>query len=129
MATKLKQSELASKKRKLGMWLGLPEAARQEYKTQKELATYMGVTQKTLTKWRSDPDVQAIAQDALKILGGDRMMEVIKALMDSASGDSSHSPQDRRTVMEWQGLIGTKRGAGQAPTKFEVTFTTDKNGD
>ena len=111
-------------KRQFGIWLGMPPESREE--TQVQLAKKLGVNPLTLVRWKQEPEVQAIARDALKILGGDKMTEVIKSLTKEAIDGNV---QAMRLYMEWQGQIGTRKPTTLAQG-FEVTFHTDKtNGD
>lgn len=88
------------------VWLGLPESARAEdEKTQIQWSEKYGVTQKTLSFWKKDPQVHAIADNALKTLFSNETFEIIKKMVDDAKGGDWHA---RRDYLEWQGELGSK---------------------
>jgi len=121
-----KVGETANKKRQYAIWLGIPEQARKvDEKTQKAFSVKYCVTEKTLMAWRKDPEVQAIAKDALKILGGGDTMEVINVMVALAKTPDPKMFNDRKMFLEWQGQVGNKRVDGGKVGKFEVTFKED----
>ena len=116
-----------SKKQEYGIWLGIPELARQEgERTQKEFSIKMGISEKTLIKWRKLPEVQAIAQSAIKILAGNEALAIMNKIIEGAMKGST---QDKRLYSDIMGWTGTKRAEAPKAGAFTVTFETDEKND
>ena len=123
---KPKTGETDSRKRQYAIWLGIPISARgEDERTQSQYSQKYFITEKTLSKWKRDPEVQAIAQDALKILGGRDVMQVIQTMTELAKIADPKNFNDRKLFLEWQGQVGTKKD-DNLPIEFKVSFETNK---
>jgi len=103
------------------MWLGMPPDAREDdERTLDALAKKLGHSAETLSRWKKDPYVQDITQNALKVLGGNRKLAIIKAMMDKAEEGSF---QHQRLYFEWQGDIGPRKApSGDGNLEFTVSI-------
>lgn len=123
MAGRPKAGERDDQKTQFGMWLGLPVSARKDdEKTQKDLAKKLGVREETLSLWAKDPYVKGIAQNAIKILGGNDKLAIINKLVELAK-EGSHA--HIKTYLEWQGEIGAQTGKPTTPKEITVKYVTD----
>ena len=121
-----KMGDNDDKKRQYAIWLGIPIEARKEgEKTQVQFAKKLGLNPMTLKRWKKEVGVQEIARNALKVLGGGDVMEVINVMTSLARMADPKTYNDRRMFLEWQGQIGQKKPAG-LPGGIEVTFKTDE---
>tara|TARA_Y100000310_G_scaffold334298_1_gene413796 strand:+ start:808 stop:1182 length:375 start_codon:yes stop_codon:yes gene_type:complete len=119
-----KKGELEDRKQQYGMWLGIPILARKDdEKTQTQICAKLNISENTARKWRSEPFIQEIARNAFKILGGNDMAAVTRAIVDGAL---EGSPSMARLYMEWQGEVGMRKDVSKTPTGFSVKFTTDE---
>jgi len=115
------KQEIEDWKRQFGMWLGLPESAR-EPKKQEHLAHQLGVSPETLTRWKRDPAVIKAKESAVRMLGGNDMYEVAKTITEKAKEGNF---QMARLYMEWQGEIGGRKQEKPEPVEIVIKRGTE----
>jgi len=123
MPPKPTKSDKRESKIKFGMWLGTPEQFRKP-KTQQELATEIGTTEVSLSRWRHDPLVIEIKQCAMKRLCEDSMYEIIQGQIKKAKEEQN--TQAARFVADVSGEL-KKPDRPTGIGKIQVEFIT-KNG-
>ncbi len=110
-----------SRKQQFAIWLGLPPACRpNDEKTIQDFAKKLGISRNQLMIYKRDPRVQAMARDALKVLGGNDKLGVVQAIVKGAKEGNS---QMARLYMEWQGEIGSRKSP-DIPKEISVTYKT-----
>lgn len=109
------------KRQQFGMWLGKPAHLRKP-ETQGEFAKLMGVTKKTLSRWKKDPVVISITQNYKRLEAQLHLDEVIDNMIDRAK----HENPSCRTFLEWLGeLDKASRERPQPLGRIEVVHITD----
>ncbi len=107
-----------------GIWMGMPVSARKEdERTQETFALKLGVNKKTLERWKKEPEVQAIAKEALQLLAGNDELDILNSMISKAKeGSVTH----QRLYYEVLGKIGVgaKKGGGEVPKEISVTYRT-----
>ena len=117
----MEQASKEDKKRQFGMWLGKPKSLR-DPKSQEELADILGVTKRTLGRWKKDPEVLNIAQNYKKLEAQVHLDDVVKVMTEKALNGNA---ADRRLYLEWLGeLDKSKREKTEPLGKIEVEFVT-----
>jgi len=117
------KEEIISKKSQYGMWLGLPEEAR-EPSEQRELAKQLGVDITTLPKWKNDPLVIQAKENALKLFykSGTKVALFLKSVED---GLRDGRPQTQRLYAEMAGLLEGREKKTAGPLDIKVTYKTE----
>jgi len=119
IVSRLTREEVKVVKQQYGMWLGLPDAIR-EQKSQAEFAKDKGVSPSVLSRWNKDPIVLQAKEGALRMFysSGDK----IKLFMDSIeTGLKKGSPATQRLFAEMAGLLDTKKQGVQS-IDFNVSY-------
>ncbi len=117
-----KFGENESKKIQFGIWLGLPPACRKEDERNLEsFSKKIGISEKTLGRWKSDPFVQQVSKNAIKMFFGNDSFEVVKTVVEKAKAGSF---QHARLFMEYNGDVGGGIKKKDLPDHFKVTFET-----
>ena len=105
-----------------GMWLGLPKSSRlEDEKTEDAYSKKICISLKTLNKWKKEPFVKKIAENALKFYGEGKNKEIIDKLRDEAL---SGSVPAMKLWMEWQGFFASKKA--KVPGSFNFELETDE---
>ena len=94
-------------KRQYGIWLGLPKHARKEdEQTEEALAKKLGVSSKSMSRWKLDPIVIETEASAIKLFAGNDELEVTRIMILKAK-EGSHL--DRRLYYEYIGRLGSNQ--------------------
>lgn len=109
-------------KASFAMWLGLPHEARAEdEKTQDQWGKKYGITPNTLSRWKEDPHVHAIANGAVKMFFQNETFAIIQKMIEDAKAGDWHA---RRDYLEWQGELGSRTKDARMPG-VKVTLERD----
>ncbi len=122
MPPKPTKSDKRESKIRFGMWLGTPEQFRKP-KTQLELASEIGTTEVSLSRWRNDPLVQEIKQCAMKRMADGSMWEIVEQQVQKAKEGNT---QAARFIADITGEL-KKPDRPTGIGKIQVEFIT-KNG-
>jgi hypothetical protein len=120
---RLTSKDTEDKKLQYGMWLGLPPDMRQEdVKTQKDFAKKIGLKEETISRWKDDPYVKSIRENAVRIWGGNDKLEIIKSIIAQAKEGKVAA---QRLYLEWQGELDSRQRK-EIPSEFTVTYKTEE---
>lgn len=103
-----KNVNFSAKQARFIQWLANPSANRTP-NTQADLASELGVAEKTLVLWKSLPGFRKAVQEAIEELAGDDDAEIIEALKDSAKTKGREGSADRKLYLQWRGWLVEKK--------------------
>jgi len=121
--------EIENAKFQYGMWLGLPINARKEAgfaDNQAEFGRSIGISEETICRWKNDPLVLKVKENAVKLFwGGDMAIwEFMKGLRMAACSKDGR-PADKRLFAEITGLVGKREPeAKKEQIEFIITHNT-----
>jgi len=120
MSNKRRESE----REQFAIWLGMPPEHRHP-KTEADLAEKLGVTTVTLSNWKKDPDVKALAQNAIRILGGNEMYAITQALIEESKQGKVKAIE---LYLKWQGQLAQEKKT-ELPPVIKVEYATKDRRD
>lgn len=108
------------KKTQFGIWLGLPvEGRKDDERTEEQFSKKLGVSPKSLVRWKDDAHVQEIARNAVKVFFGNDSYDVVKEVVKQAKGGSA---PHARLFLEYNGDIGTAVKKRELPKQWKITL-------
>jgi len=110
--------EIRGKKIQFGMWLGFPEGARTP-KTQDELAKEMELTPQCLTRWKKDPLVQEVSENAIKLKATGHTVTIIDEMIKKAEEGNVNAA---KLVLDYTGQLKSKPLSREAPKEIRISF-------
>jgi hypothetical protein len=118
------ENTITSQKQQFAMWLGLPAYGREDdEQTLEQYAAKYGLAPSTLKRWSREPRVQEMASNAIKVLGGNEKLKVIRKMIEQAI-EGRH--QQQKMYLEWLGELGqvTKK-KDLTPKEIKISFNTE----
>jgi hypothetical protein len=113
-------------KANFALWMGLPvEARAPDERNQTQWGDKYGVSEHTMSVWKRDPQVHAIANGAMKTFFRSDTYEVIQKMVEDAKKGDWHA---RRDYLEWQGELGSRTKDARSPV-INVTLKEDNAED
>lgn len=89
-------------------WLARPKSLRVP-KTQMELADILGVSDETISNWKSDPEFQKAVWAKIQDLAGDDDSDIIAQIKINSELPGREGVADRRLWMQWRGQLIDKQ--------------------
>lgn len=116
--------ETRDKKIKLGLYLGTPEEIR-DPKDQKDFAAELSITPECLSRWKKDPLVKEIAENAAKYQAEKHVAQIVKKQIEKAENEGN--TQAARLILDFTGQLKPKTESAKPLGKIEVEFITRDN--